>query len=347
MTKIKKDPYKVFLSEIKEKIHQAQYEAMKQVNKTLLALYWEIGKSIVEKQKEHGWGKSIVETLSKDLQNEFPGVQGYSARNLWYMQNFYEQYRDNTKLQPMVAEISWSHNIVIMEKCKDDLEREFYIQMTKKYGWTKNVLIHQIEGKSYEKFLLNQTNFNKAVPDKYKHQAKLAVKDEYNFDFLELTEDHNEKELEFALMKNIRAFLSEMGGDFAFIGNQYRLQVGDEDFYIDLLLYHRKLKSLVAIELKAGKFKPEYAGKMNFYLAVLDDTIKQKDENSSIGIIICKSKNKTIVEYALKKSTSPIGIANYTLTETLPKEYKNLLPSPKEIEEKLSGFIDMAESDEE
>jgi predicted nuclease of restriction endonuclease-like (RecB) superfamily len=340
MRKIEKDPYKVFLSEIKEKIHQAQYEAMKQVNKTLLTLYWEIGKSIVEKQKQHGWGKSIVETLSKDLQNEFPGVQGYSLANLWRIRSFYANYQGNEKLAPMVREISWSHNVAIMEKCKDDLQREFYMRMTKKYGWSKDVLIHHIEGKSYEKFLLNQTNFNKAVPEKYKHQAKLAVKDEYNFDFLEITEDHNEKELELALMKNIRKFLSEMGGDFAFIGNQYRIQVGDEDFYIDLLLYHRKLKSLVVIELKAGKFKPEYAGKMNFYLAVLDDTVKQEDENPSIGIIICKSKSKTIVEYALKKTSNPIGIASYTLTETLPKEYKNLLPSPKEIEEKLSGFID-------
>jgi len=347
MKGLEKDQYEVFLLDIKEKIHKAQYEAMKQVNKNLLGLYWEIGKSIVEKQKEHGWGKSIVETLSKDLQNEFVGVQGYAVRNLWYMRNFYEQYKDNTKLQPLVAEISWSHNMVIMEKCKDDLEREFYIRMTKKYGWTKNVLIHQVEGKSYERFLLNQTNFDQAVPEKYRHQAKLAVKDEYNFDFLELGEDYIEKELELALMKNIRHFLSEMGGDFAFIGNQYRLQVGGDDFYIDLLLYHRKLKSLVAIELKAGKFKPEYAGKMNFYLAVLDDTVKQPDENASIGIIICKSKDKTIVEYALKKSTGPIGIATYTLTETLPKEYKDLLPSPEEIEEKLSGFINTAQSEEE
>ncbi len=347
MTNVKKDPYKVFLSEIKEKIHQAQYQAMKQVNKTLLTLYWEIGRSIVEKQNEYGWGRAIVETLSKDLQNEFPGVQGYSSANLWRIRSFYANYQGNKKLAPMVREISWSHNMVIMEKCKDDLEREFYIQMTKKYGWTKNVLIHQVEGKSYEKFLLNQTNFDKAVPEKYKHQAKLAVKDEYNFDFLEITQEHNEKELELALMKNIRKFLQEMGGDFAFIGNQYRIKVGDEDFYIDLLLYHRKLKSLVVVELKAGKFKPEYAGKMNFYLAVLDDTVKQEDENPSLGIIICKGKNKTIVEYALKKSTSPIGIAGYTLTQTLPKEYKNLLPSPKEIEETLSGFIDTAESDEE
>ena len=215
MNKQEKDPYIVFLSEIKAKIHLAQYAAMKQVNTTMLTLYWEIGKSIVDKQKQYGWGKSIVETLSKDLQNEFPGAQGYSARNLWYMRNFFDQYSENTKLQPMVAEISWSKNMVIMERCKDNLEREFYIQMSKKFGWTKNVLIHQIEGKSYEKFLLNQTNFDKAVPEKYKHQAILAVKDEYNFNFLEMPEGHNEKELELALMKNIRIFLSEMGADFA------------------------------------------------------------------------------------------------------------------------------------
>lgn len=340
MTGIENDPYRTFFNDIKEKIHQAQYEAMKQVNQALLKLYWEIGKSIVEKQEEYGWGKSVVETLSKDLQNEFRGVQGYSKDNLWRMRKFYLHYKDHTKLAPMVQEISWSHNIVVMEKCKDDLEREFYIQMTKKYGWTKNVLIHQIEGKSYEKFLLNQTNFEQTIPEKYRQQAKLAVKDEYNFEFLEIAEEHSERELELSLMKNIRKFLSEMGGDFAFIGNQHRLRVGDEDFYIDLLLYHRKLKSLVVIELKAGKFKPEYAGKMNFYLAVLDDTVKQKDENPSIGIIICKSKSKTVVEYALKQKSNPIGIASYTLTETLPKEYEDLLPSPKEIEEKLSGFID-------
>lgn len=185
----------------------AQYEAMKQVNKSLLTLYWEIGKSIVEKQNEYGWGKSIVETLSKDLQNEFPGVQGYSAANLWRIRSFYANYQGNIKLAPLVREISWSHNMVIMEKCKDDLEREFYIQMTKKYGWSKNVLINQVEGKSYEKFLLNQTNFDKAVPEKYKHQAKLAVKDEYNFDFLEMSEDHNEKELELALLKHTKVFI--------------------------------------------------------------------------------------------------------------------------------------------
>lgn len=339
MKSIEKDEYKSFLSEIKEKIHHAQYEAMRQVNKTLLTLYWEIGKSIVEKQKEHGWGKSIVEQLSKDLQNEFVGVQGYSSQNLWRMRKFYLEYHKNEKLSPMVREISWSHNTVIVDQCKDDLEREFYIKMTKKYGWTKNVLIHHIEGKSYEKYLLNQTNFDKSVPEKYKHQAKLSVKDEYNFEFIELSQEHDERELELGLIKNIRNFLLEMGGDFSFIGNQYKITVGDEDFYIDILLYHRRLKSLIVIELKAGKFKPEYAGKMQFYLSVLDDTVRLEEENPSIGIIICKSKNRTVVEYALKKANNPIGIAGYTVTESLPENMKKYLPSPEEIEEKLSGIL--------
>lgn len=339
MNKVVKGNYKTFLAEIKSKIQKARYDALKQVNQTLLSLYWEIGKSIVEKQRKYGWGKSIVENLSKDLQKEFPDAQGYSTANLWRIRSFYSEYQGDTKLAPLVREISWSNNMVIMEKCKDSFEREFYIRMTIQYGWTKNVLAHQIEGKSYEQFLINQTNFKKAVPKKYKNQADLAVKDEYNFNFLDIRELHNEKELETALIKNIRDFLLELGGDFAFIANQYRLQIDDEDFYIDLLLYHRKLKSLVAIDLKTGKFKPEYAGKMNFYLAVLDDTVKQEDENPSIGIIICKTKNKTIVEYALKKSTSPIGIASYKLTNTLPRQYKNLLPSPDKIEEKLSSFF--------
>jgi len=339
MSDIKSEDYLNYLSDVKAKIRTAQYEALKQVNKTLLNLYWEIGESIVAKQKEFGWGKAIVETLAKDLQLEFVGVQGFSSQNLWYMRQLYLEYQDNIKLQPLVGEIGWTHNLVIMSRCKDNLEREFYLRMTKTYGWSKAVLIHKIEGKSYEKFLLNQTNFNEAVPEKYQYQAKLAVKDEYNFDFLELGDEHSEKELELALMKNVRKFLLEMGGDFAFIGNQYRLQVDDEDFYLDLLLFHRKLKSLVAIELKTGKFKPEYAGKMNFYLAVLNENVKQEDENPSIGIIICKSKSKTVVEYALKESRNPIGVASYKMTETLPNEYKNLLPSPEQIEEKLSGFI--------
>lgn len=337
---VKNTDYTSFLKEIKEKVHQAQYEALKQVNTTLIKLYWDIGKSIVEKQQQHNWGKAIVETLAKDLQKEFLGISGLSSRNLWLMRQFYVEYAKNEKLQPLVAEIGWSHNTIIMGKCKDVLEREFYIKMTIKYGWTKNVLIHHIENKSYEQFLLGQTNFDKALPAKYKYQAKLAVKDEYNFEFLEITDEHAEKELELAIMKNMRNFLMEMGGDFAFIGNQYKLQVGSENFYIDILLYHRRLQALVAIELKAGKFKPEYAGKMNFYLSILNDTIKTETENASIGIIVCKEKDRTTVEYALKEINQPIGVASYKITPTVPKNMKKYLPSPETIIESLSGIIE-------
>jgi predicted nuclease of restriction endonuclease-like (RecB) superfamily len=217
--------------------------------------------------------------------------------------------------------------------------------MTKKFGWTKDVLIHQIENQSYEKYLLNQTNFDKALPEKYRHQAKLAVKDEYTFDFLELGEEHSERELEIEILNNIRRFLIEMGGYFAFIANQYRIEVGEEEFFLDLLLYHRKLQCLVAVELKIGKFKPAYAGQMQFYLSALNDKVKLEEENSSIGIIICKSKDKTVVEYALKDVDKPIGISTYRVSSKLPKEIKKYLPSPKDIEKRLSVFTFLKESE--
>lgn len=339
MSEINKATYNTFLEGIKAQVYQSQHEALKQVNKQLIKLYWLIGKSIVEKQKEHAWGKSVVETLSKDLQEEFVGVKGFSVQNLWYMRQFYLEYKDNERLQPLVGEISWSKHIVILGKSKDDLEREFYIQMTKKYGWTKSVLIHQIEGKSYERFLLNQTNFDKTLEEKYKYQAKLAVKDSYSFDFLGMSENYGEREMELELIKNIRSFLMEMGSDFAFIGNQYKVTVGEDDFYIDLLLYHRKLKSLVVIELKTTKFKPEHAGQMQFYLTALDEQEKGEDENPSIGIIICKGKNRTVVEYALKRVNVPMGVADYRITEELPQDMQELLPSAEEIAEHLQKLI--------
>ena len=330
--------YKVFFTEIKEKIYKAQYEAMRQVNVTLIKLYWDIGKSIVEKQQIHKWGKAVVETLANDLQKEFAGINGLSSRNLWLMRKFYQEYIKDAKLQPLVAEIAWSHNIIIIEKCKDLLQREFYIKMVIKYGWTKAVLIHHINGKSFEKFLLGQTNFDKTLPEKYKHQAKLAVRDEYNFEFLEISDEHNERELELAIMKNIRKFLMEMGGDFSFIGNQFRLAL-EEDFSIDILLFHRKLKSLVAIDLKPGKFKPEYAGKMSFYLSVLNDKVKTADENASIGMIVCREKNRTTVEYALKDLTQPIGVTTYKVSSKLPKDYKKYLPSTETIIKSLDNMF--------
>ena len=302
-------------------------------------MYWFIGKSIAVKLEQSGWGKSVVTTLSEDLQKEFPGTKGFSDSNLWRMKGFYETYNKNEKLAPMVREIAWSHNLVILEKCKDDLEREFYIRMTRKYGWTKNVLIHQVEGNAYHRYLLNQTNFDTALAERYRHQAKLAVKDSYAFDFLEISERYSEQELELGLLKNIRGFLMEMGGDFAFMGNQYRLAIGDEEYYIDLLLYHRRLKSLVAIELKTGKFKAEYAGKMQFYLTVLNENVKTADESPSIGIIICKEKNRTTVEYALKEMNSPMGVATYVIREELPENMKTMLPSAAAIAQSLEKFM--------
>jgi predicted nuclease of restriction endonuclease-like (RecB) superfamily len=327
-----------FIAEIKQKVRQAQYEAMQVVNVQLVNLYWEIGKSISEKQQE-SWGKAIVPTLSKELQNEFPGVGGFSEGNLWLMAQFYTEYHNTVNLAPLVREISWSKHITILKRCKDNLERQFYIQATKKFGWTKNVLIHNIDIKTYEKYLLNQTNFEQTLPDSIKNQAILAVKDEYTFDFLGLGEEHSENQLETALVNNIRAFLLEMNFQFAFVGNQFRLEVDDNEYFIDLLLYHRQLQSLVAIELKVGKFMPEYKGKMEFYLSVLNDTVKLPNENDAIGIIICKEKNRTVVEYSLKTSNMPIGVATYTTTTNLPESYKNLLPDSETIIKKLDDYF--------
>lgn len=332
MSKIIKNDYQKLLVDIKKRIRSAQYEALRAVNKELISLYWDIGKMIVERQRGDTWGKAVVEKLAEDLQKDFSGIGGFSPSNLWRMKLFFETYQRHEKLAPLVREIAWSHNLAIMEKCNDDLEREFYIRMTKKFGWSKNVLIHQIENQSYEKTLLNKTNFKKTVPEKIRNQAKLAVKDEYSFDFLELGEEHSERELERAILAKLERFLKEMGGLFTFVGSQYRLEVDDTEFFIDLLLYHRKLKCLVAIELKIGKFLPEYVGKMQFYLAALDDLVKLEDENPSIGIILCKDKSKTIVEYTLRDSNKPIGIGTYHLVKKLPKELKGQLPTVEQIE---------------
>ena len=324
--------------EVKQRIRSAQYEALKAVNREMINLYWDIGQMIFIKQQNYNWGKSVVEQLSKDLQTEFPGISGFSARNIWNMRSFYVTYSQNEKLQPLVAEIGWTHNIVILEKCKDDLEREFYMKMTRKFGWTKNVLIHQIENQTYEKTLLNQTNFDQNISSEIRNQLKLAVKDEYTFDFLELADEHSERQLEQAILAKVKPFLQEMGGIFTFVDSQYRLEVDDEEYFIDILLYHRRLKCLVAIELKIGKILPEYVGKMQFYLSVLDDKVKLPDENPSIGIILCKSKQRTIVEYALKDSNKPIGVATYQIVSQLPQELKNQLPDPEQVAKLLEGF---------
>ncbi len=330
--------YTHLLAEVKERVRAAQYAALKAVNTELIGLYWDIGRMIVERQAGETWGKAIVQKLAGDLQREFPGVGGFSASNLWRMKGFFAMYQGLEKLAPLVREIGWSHNIVIMERCSDPLEREFYIRMTRKFGWSKNVLIHQIDNQSYEKSLLGQTNFDQALTPELRAQAKLAVKDEYTFDFLELGEEHSERELERALIARIEDFLRTMGGMFAFMGSQYRMEIDGEEFFIDLLLFHRRLRCLVAIELKIGKFRPEFVGKMQFYLTALDRQVRNEDENPSIGIILCKEKSRTIVEYALHDARKPIGVATYKITKILPKELRGQLPMPEEIAALLEGI---------
>lgn len=332
--------YGVLLTELKARIHAAQYAALRAVNKELLALYWDIGKLIEERQEAEGWGKAVVERLSADLRAEFGPKSGFSVQNLWYMRKFYREYKEMPNLQPLAGEIAWTKNTLILDRCSNPLQREFYLRATARFGWTRRVLEHQIDNQTYEKYLLNQTSFDSALPQAIAAQAKLAVKDHYTFDFLELSDAHEERELEVALLANVQRFLAEMGPHFTFVGSQYRLVVEGNDYYIDLLLYHRTLKSLIAVELKIGEFQPEHKGKMEFYLVALNEQVKLPDENDAIGIIICKSKKKTIVEYALKTATQPIGVATYSLTPHLPAAYQHLLPNEEEIRERLQGWLE-------
>jgi predicted nuclease of restriction endonuclease-like (RecB) superfamily len=319
-------------------VRAAQLAALRAVNTELVGLYWDIGRMIVGRQEAAGWGKAVVARLSEDLKREFPGVAGFSVQNLWYMRQFYAEYHADERLQPLVGEIAWAHNLVVMSRCKDPLQREFCLRLTRKFGWSKNVLIHQIDNQSYEKSLLGQTNFERALTPELRAQATLAVKDDYTFDFLELGEAHSERSLEQALIGKVEHFLRAMGGMFAFMGSQYRLEVDGREFFLDVLLFHRRLRCLVAIELKVGEFQPEFVGKMQFYLTALDRQVRQADENPSIGIILCKEKNRTIVEYALHDAQKPIGVATYQITKTLPQELRDQLPPPEVIAALMDGI---------
>lgn len=330
--------YTALLGEVKSRIRQGQYAALRAVNHELIALYWDIGRMIVERQRDQGWGKAVVQRLAADLQAEFPGVGGYSASNLWRMKVFFESYSASEKLAPLVREIAWSHNLLILERCKNSLQREFYLRTTRKFGWSKSVLGHQIDNQSYEKSLLSQTNFDQVLSPELRSHAQLAVKDEYVFDFLELGQEHSEHQLEHALLGRVEDFLRAMGGMFAFMGSQYRLEVDEREFFIDLLLFHRRLRCMVALELKVGEFQPEYVGKMQFYLTALDRQVRQGDENPSIGIILCKEKSRTIVEYALHDARKPIGVATYRTQRTLPKALQGQLPSPAQISKLLKAI---------
>jgi len=335
----KSDSYVDFLKEVKERVRQAQYNALKAVNSELITLYWDLGQLIVEKQEQFGWGDNTVKQLSKDLRVELPGMSGLSPQNLWYMRKFYLTYKDNPKLQQVAGEIGWGHNQIILDKCKNEAEREFYLKMSHNLGWSRATLAKQLNDKTFERWLLNQTNFKETIPEERRARALLAVKDDYNFDFLGIEGEPSERELEDALVSNITKLLAEMGGYFAYVGRQFRLEVDGDEYFIDLLFYHRQLKSLVAVDLKKGAFKPEDAGKMQFYLSALDDQVRIEGENPSIGIIISRSKSRTKVEYTLRDVNRPIGIASfnhYSSIEQLPETIAKYLPSEEELGKRLA-----------
>ena len=332
-----KTQYNDFLKEIKQKIKVSKSKAILTVNKQMIELYFEIGKEIVVKQESLGWGKSVVERMASDLQMEFGKRSGYSSANLWRMRNFYLVYEDDLNLAQLVRDLPWSHNILIFEKCKDEKERKYYLENTIAFGWSRNVLTHHIKTDLYTRDdqALKQNNFQDTLSSTTADLADEMMKSDYNLEFLGITKEAKERELENSIIENIKKFLLELGYGFSFVGNQYKLLLNENEYFIDLLFFHRKLNALVAIELKIGKFKPEYAGKMNFYLNVLNDTVKMEHENPAIGIILCSDKDSLEVEYAISNTNQPLGVATYTIETKLPNNLKDLLPSSEEIREVL------------
>src|SRR5574344_520286 len=338
--------YKQFLFDIKSKIQSAQLKAHIKVNEEMLKLYWEIGSMIKKKQKESSWGDKILENISKDLKEEFPALQGFSLRNIHYMKKWVLFYSNSQQsvdeiVQQLVAQIfqiPWGHNIHIISKVKNIDEALFYISKTIENSYSRAQLVEQMSKELYLRSGKAVTNFESKLPKPQSALADEITKDPYCFDFLTLRASYDEKELENALVSNMTKFLLELGSGFAFIGQQYKIIVDKNDFKIDLLFYHTKLHCYVVVELKTTDFKPEYTGKLNFYITAVDEQIKTKFDNPTIGILICKSKSDMIVEYALRNVNTPIGISEYQLTEILPKEYQSSLPTIKQIEAELKGF---------
>lgn len=339
---IDKNQFNSFLKNIKSKIYSAKSKAIISANRLMIELYFDIGRDIVERQETLGWGKSVVEQMSKELIEEFGEKSGYSAQNLWYMRQFYNSYKDNQILQQLVGEIPWGSNIIIFTKCKDDTQKEYYIKNTIENGWNRNVLMHHIKTNLFDrdKIEAKANNFEVALPTELSELALDIIKSEYNLEFMEVGKNAHERQVENKLVENIKKFLLELGYGFSFIDSQYKLTLGENEYYIDLLFFHRKLNALVAIELKVGKFKPEYAGKMNFYLNVLNDKVKMPHENPSIGIILCTDKDGLEVEYALQSVVQPMGVSTYTIKEKLPIELENALPTKDELINKLKEVID-------
>ncbi|MBY4678314.1 PDDEXK nuclease domain-containing protein [Marinobacterium arenosum] len=329
------DGYSDWLTDLKSRIHHAQQRASLAVNRELIQLYWQIGQDILQRQAEQGWGAKVIERLVHDLRTAFPDMKGFSRSNLMYMRAFAEAWPDVEIVQQAVGQLPWGHNLVLLSKLKDSAQRLAYAQATLEHNWSRNVLVMQIESGLLERQGKAVTNFEARLPKAQSDLARESLKDPYRFDFLNLGEEAQERAVESALVRHVTEFLLELGAGFAFVGRQVLLDVGGEEFFIDLLFYHLKLRCYVVIELKTGKFKPEHLGQLGFYLTAVDRQIKGDQDNASIGLLLCKSKNKVVAEYALSDKSQPMGIAEYKLQEALPAELETDLPSIEQIEREL------------
>lgn len=329
--------YQDFIEEIRGKIDRARVSAIRAVDRAKIKLYWDIGKSIVEKQKQYGWGAGVVERLAVDLNKAYETMEGFSANNLWRMRTFYLAYYGKQNLAQLVQEIPWGQNIVIFQKVKEDSEREYYLKSCAQFGWSRNVLLNQIKADAYRLTMAKpkRHNFNKVLSAHLARQADESIRDVCTLDFLGIAKPVVERELEARLVEKIKVFILELGKGFAFIGNQYRLTAGEKEYFIDLLFFNRILKCLVAVELKTGSFEPEYAGKMDFYLHILNEQDKITGENPPVGIILCADKDDIIVEYALRSVKNPVGVTEYRLTTKLSKQMKKILPDARRLKQRI------------
>ena len=337
--------YDDFLRDLKERIRSAQVRAALSVNRELVLLYWQLGRDILTRQRQQGWGAKVITKLSKDLRQAFPEMKGFSRTNLLYMRAFAEAYPDEQIVQAVLGQITWYHNIALLDKLKSLDERLWYAQKTVEHGWSRNVLVHQIETGLHRRLGAALTNFDRTLPKPQSDLAQQLLKDPYNFDFLSLGEEAQERDLERALVNHIRDFLLELGVGFAFVGSQYHLEIEGDDFYIDLLFYHLRLRCYVVIDLKMKEFQPEYSGKMNFYISAVDDLLRHPDDQPTIGIILCRGKKKTVAEYALRDLNKPIGISTYKLKDSLPQTLQGNLPTLEQLEIELNTVASEIETE--
>lgn len=333
------ETYMSFLRSLKEQIRQAQIRAALAVNNELILLYWQIGQEILNRQQQEGWGAKVIDRLAQDLKREFPDMTGFSSRNLKYMRALAEAYPDEQIVLRVVAQIPWGHNQTLLNKLKSDNQRLWYAQKTLENGWSRDVLTLQIESNLFTRQGGAITNFERTLPALDSDLAQQLVKDPYNFDFLTISENVKERELERALVERIRDFLLELGIGFAFVGSQYRLEVEGDEYFLDLLFYHLKLHCYIVIDLKVTEFKPEYSGKMNFYISAVNNILCTEVENPTIGIILCRSKKKTTVEFALDAVQNPIGVSTYKLRDEFPLALQDCLPTVEQLEMELEAMV--------